>query len=88
MKKKKRVLVASKVTYLGFRANESGANLLPEKVADLLNAETPKNTTQLESFLDMLKYYHRHLPNLAHILEPLHKLLRKSSKWNWGRVQK
>ena len=88
LKKKKRVLVASKVTYLGFRANESGANLLPEKVADLLNAETPKNATQLESFLDMLKYYHRHLPNLAHILEPLHKLLRKSSKWNWGRVQK
>ena len=72
--------MVSKVTYLGFRANESGANLLTKKVADLVNAETPKYTTQLESFLDMLNYYHRYLPNLAHILEPLHKLLRKSSK--------
>ena len=49
--------------------------LLPEKVADLLNAETPKDTTQLKSLLGMLNYYRRDLPNLWHILEPLHKLL-------------
>ena len=24
----------------------------------------------------MLNYYHRNLPNVAHVLEPLHKLLR------------
>ena len=36
----------------------------------------------------MLNYYHRHLPNLVYILEPLHELLRKNSKWNWGREQK
>ena len=38
--------------------------LLPEKVADLLNAETPKDTTQLKSLLGMLNYYRRDLPNL------------------------
>ena len=66
--------MASDVTYVGFRINKNGVNPLPEKVADLLNAETPKNTTQFKSFLGMLNYYHRHLPNLADILEPLHKL--------------
>ena len=35
----------------------------------------------------MLNYYHRHLPNLAGLLEPLHKLLRKSSTWTWTREQ-
>ena len=35
----------------------------------------------------MLNYYHRHLPNLVHILEPLHKLLHKNSKWDWGKEQ-
>ena len=59
--------MASEVTYLGFRINKIGVNPLPEKVADLLNAETLTNTTQLKSFLGMLNYYHGHLPNLAHI---------------------
>ena len=36
----------------------------------------------------MLNYYHRRLPNLVHILEPLHNFLRKSSKWTWRRKQK
>ena len=68
--------MAPEVTYLGCRITKNGANTFLEKVADLLNAETPKNTMQLKSFLGMLNYYHRHFPNLAHILEPLHKLLR------------
>ena len=57
--------------------NKNGVNPLPKKSTDLLNVETPKNTTQLKPFLGMLNYYHRHLPNLVHLLEPLHKLLRK-----------
>ena len=80
LKKKKCVLMASEVTYLGFRINKNGVNPLSEKVSDLLNAETTKNTTQLKSFLSMLNYYHRNLPNLPHVLELLHKLLRKNSK--------
>ena len=80
--------MASKVTYLGFRINKNGVNPSPEKVSDLLNVETPENTTHLKSFLIMLNYYHKHLPNLAHILELLHQLLCKNGKWNWGREQK
>ena len=80
--------MASEVTYLRFRINKNAVNPLPEKLADLLNAETPKNTTEVKSFLGMLHYYHRHLPNLALILELLHKFLHKSSKWNLGREQK
>ena len=49
LKKKKCLFMASEVTYLGFRINKNGVNPLPEKVADLLNAKTPKNTTQLKS---------------------------------------
>ena len=74
--------MASEATYLGFRINKNGINPLPAKVADSLNAETPKNTTQLKSFLGMLNYFHRYFANLAHILEPLDKLLRKNSKLN------
>ena len=74
--------MASVVTYLEFRINKNGVNLLPEKMADLPNAETPKNTRQLKSFLVMLNYYLGHFPNLAHTLELLHKVLCKNSKWD------
>ena len=35
----------------------------------------------------MLNYYHRFLPDVATILEPLHQLLRKGSKWQWQKEQ-
>lgn len=75
LKQKNCVSKASKLTYLGFQTNKKGVNPLPEKVIDLLNAETVKNTTQLKSFLGMLNGFYRDFSKLAHILEPLHKLL-------------
>ena len=35
----------------------------------------------------MLNYYHRFLPNLSTLLEPLHSLLRKETIWGWGPKQ-
>ena len=75
------------VIYLGFRINKEGVAPVPERVEDLKEAKTPGDVTQLKSFLGMVNYYHRHLPNLAHSLEPLHKLLRKNTEWKWGKEQ-
>jgi len=35
----------------------------------------------------MIQYYHRHLPNIATQLEPLHSLLRKGVAWKWADKQ-
>ena len=51
---KKSIFMAFEVTYLEFRNNKNGAKSMPGKVADLLNAETPKNTKHVKSFLSML----------------------------------
>ena len=53
-----------------------------------MNAPEPVNASQLKSsFVGMLNYYHRHLPNLAHTLEPLYSLLHKNVKWKWEEQQ-
>ena len=57
------------------------------KVDAIRNAPEPKDVSQLRAFLGMLNYYHRFLPDVATILEPLHQLLRKGSKWQWQREQ-
>ena len=55
-----------------------------EKMKLILNAPSRSESSQLKSFLGMLQYYHRHLPNRATTFEQLHSLLRKGIKWDWG----
>ena len=47
------------------------------KVDAIKCAPSPNNTTELQSFLGMLNFYSKHLPNASTVLAPLHKLLCK-----------
>jgi len=49
----------------------------------MLDAPEPKNVQELQSFLGLLNYYAKFIPNLASILHPLHELLRKHQRWQW-----
>ena len=49
----------------------------------MLNATKPKNIKELRSFLGLINYYRKFLPNLALILEPLNSLLRGNQKYVW-----
>ena len=75
------------VTYLGYWVSKKGVRPLPEKVEFIKNVSLPQNVTKLKSFLGLINYNHKHLPNFSTILEPLHKLLRKNEKWDWGEEQ-
>ena len=69
------------VTYCGYVINGDGIQPVVAKVNAIKNAPESKDVRQLQAFLDMLNYYHRLLPDVATILEPLQKLLKKGSKW-------
>jgi len=47
-------------------------------------APAPENITQLNALLGMLNY-HGFLPDIATVLQPVHKLLRKGKTWCWKR---
>ena len=44
--------------------------------------------TELRSFLGMVNYYSKFLPDLATTLAPLYSLLQRSTPWNWGPKQR
>ena len=69
------------VTYCGYVINGRGIKPVEAKVEAIQNAPVPENVTQLRAFLGMLNYYHRFLPDIATVLEPLHKLLRQCTNW-------
>ena len=71
------------VTYCGYVITGDGIQPVAAKVDAIKNAPEPKNVSQLRAFLGMLNYYHRFLPDVATVLEPLHQLLRKGEKCKW-----
>jgi len=47
----------------------------------------PQDVSQLRSFVGMVQYYARFLPDLSSHLGPLHRLLAKDQQWSWGRKE-
>ena len=68
------------VEYLGHCVDTQGLHTLPSKVEAILKAPDPENLQQLRSFLGLLNYYGKFIPNLASIVHPLNQLLQKDAK--------
>ncbi|XP_039520330.1 uncharacterized protein K02A2.6-like [Pimephales promelas] len=71
------------VEYLGHVIDASGLHTSPSKVKAIVDAPEPENVSQLRSFLGLLNYYGRFIPNIATLLKPLHKLLCHEKNWRW-----
>ena len=76
------------VIYLGHRIDQHGLHPLKEKVQAVQEAPAPKNITELKSYLGLLTYYSKYIPNMATALAPLYKLLRKEECWRWTYTEK
>ena len=71
------------VEYLGHVINAEGLHTTDEKVKAILQAPEPKNVQEMRSFLGLLHYYGKFLPNLAMLLKPLNDQLREGVSWRW-----
>ena len=56
------------VEYLGHSISAEGVHPIKEKVHAVMQVPQPQNVSQLRSFLDMVNYYAKFLPNLATLL--------------------
>ena len=83
LKRNKCVFLAPSVVYLGYEVDAQGIHLVAEKVKAIQEAPRPRNVTELKSYLGLLTYYSRFLPNLSDALAPLYRLLKHSVQWDW-----
>uniref|UniRef100_A0A669DC14 Gypsy retrotransposon integrase-like protein 1 n=1 Tax=Oreochromis niloticus TaxID=8128 RepID=A0A669DC14_ORENI len=83
VRKEKCDFFQSSVEYLGHVIDANGLHTAPSKITAIVDAPPPQNVSQLKSFLGLLNYYGRFIPNLASLLKPLHNLLRKEEAWKW-----
>ena len=77
------VFLQNSVDYLGHIINSEGLHTSPKKTKAI--QPTPHNQQELRSFLGLLHYYGKFIPNLATVLHPLNELLKKGSSWNWSK---
>ena len=87
LKQEKCQFLLPEVEYLGHVLSANGLKPSQKNIRAILAAPTPENVTQLKSFLGMVTYYLKFLPNLADTLSPLYSLLQKGSSWKWGKAQ-
>ena len=82
LKQEKCSFFKDSVEYLGHCISAKGVHTTKEKTQAILEAPEPKNIQELRSFLGLLNYYAKFIPNLASLLYPLHELLRKDCRWH------
>ena len=85
VKPSKRKFLADSVEYLGHRIDAEGLHTTEVKSQAILQAPTPRNVTELRSFLGLVNYYGKFIPNLATTLYPLNQLLHRDHRWKWSK---
>lgn len=87
LRKSKCTFRRPEVSYLGHRISSEGLQPLEKKMEAVMKAPSPKNVSELRSYIGLLTYYNKFLPNMASLLAPLYDLLSKDSRWVWGPKQ-
>ena len=73
----------AKTEYCGHAVSADGLHKLLAKVDAIRDAPQPTNVSQLRSFLCLVNYYARFLPNLSTTLHLLNRLLQHNTFWHW-----
>ena len=87
LNKAKCVFGASEVEFLGHKLSSKGIDPGAGKVEAIVNAQPPKDIAEVRSFLGLVNYLCRFIPNLADISEPLRRLTKKDTAFVFGREQ-
>ena len=86
--KSKYHFMVSSVSFLGHSVDGDGLHPLSDKVEAVLKAPAPQNLRHLKSYLGLLSYYSKFLPNLSMVLASLYRLLQKDILWKWSIEEK
>ena len=76
------------VTYFGHIFSGKGIRPTPEKVAAMVNADAPKNASEVRSLLGMAQYVSHFVANFSSIVAPLRQLTHQNERFRWKAKEK
>jgi hypothetical protein len=72
------------VKFLGHTISQDGISVDPSKVQEVMDWKPPKSVHQIRSFLGLMEYYRRFIPDFSRIAKPMTELLKKGVKFVWS----
>ena len=85
LNKAKCQFLKSQIKFLGHVLSAEGVSPVEDKVSAIKGAPRPTNVSELKSFVGMLNYYGKFVPDLSSKLSPLYALLHHATTWRWTR---
>jgi hypothetical protein len=73
----------TEVEFLGHVASAEGVKVDPNKVQAIVSWPTPRNVSELRSFLGLATYYRRFVKNFSLLAAPLTDMTKKDLLWSW-----
>jgi hypothetical protein len=72
------------IYFLGLVLSAKGIAVDPSKVKDILEWKSPTTVHQVRSFLGLVGYYRRFIPDFSKIVKPIMGLLKYDTKFDWS----
>ena len=82
------VIRAHEVEYVGHVISKDGVSPSPSRVNSVLQMPYPSNKAEGQSFLGMVTYMGKFIPNLSELTTPLRQLLEKGIAWHFDQKHK
>ncbi|XP_055916618.1 uncharacterized protein K02A2.6-like [Eupeodes corollae] len=79
------VFLKPTVEYLGHIIGKNEVRPNPKKVEAITKAPCPTNVKELQSYLGLLNFYRRFIPDLSGKLRSMYNLLQKNTKFVWNK---
>lgn len=88
MNREKCIFKVTEMDFLGHHLSAKGITPMYDKVSAIKQFREPANSEEVRSFLGLVNYVGKFIPNLATVTEPLRKLTRHDTKFEWEKDQR
>ena len=78
----------SQLEFMGHLISHRGLGPTQTRVEGIREAREPQSATEVRSFLGLVNFCSRFIPNLASVSEPLRRLTKQNVKFEWKHEQK
>lgn len=78
---------ASKISFLGHSLSKNSIQPKDSNIASIKNFKAPQNKKDVQSFLGLMNFVARFVPEFSTVTEPLRQLLKKNVAFKWSDAQ-
>ena len=75
------------ITFFGLQLSRTGITPTPEKVEAVRDAPEPTNASEVRSFLGVVGFSSRFIPDMSSVTESLRRISQKGAVFEWGEPQ-